>query len=368
MPRFTRWLVALAAVAVLGVFAFPLWRVTLEAPQYPEGIGMLIHVDGVSGVNEHDLDNINGLNHYIGMARIEPDAIPELKLMPWIAGAIVLTGLLVAWRGSRGLYIGWASLVLATLGAGVYDFWKWEYDYGHNLNPDAAIKIPGLTYQPPLFGSKQILNFVANSYPATGGWLLIAAGTVFGCVLLYLLFGQRVARASAARGTGAAPTVATVAIAALLLASCGEAGPRPLVVGTDECVQCRMMITDPRFGAEVITRTGKVQTFDAVECLAAYVAAADTAAVKQVWVNDYEHAGTWIAAAEAVFISGANIGSPMGRSLLALAPGTAPESAVARYGGRVTDWRTLVAGAGKAGAAGEGVTGTAVSGAVTHVH
>ncbi|MDZ7632869.1 MAG: nitrous oxide reductase accessory protein NosL [Gemmatimonadaceae bacterium] len=357
----TRWLVALAALIVLGVFVFPLWRITLEAPQYPEGIGMLIHVDGVTGAKEHDLENINGLNHYIGMARIEPDAIPELKFMPWIAGAIALTGLLVAWRASRGVYIAWSTVVISILGFGVYDFWKWEYDYGHNLNPDAAIRIPGLTYQPPLFGSKQILNFVANSYPAAGGWMLIAAGVIIGCVLLYLLVGHRSASSSTKPTRGVLPTAATVAGAALLLMSCADTGPRPLVAGTDECAQCRMMITDPRFGAEVVTRTGKVQTFDAVECLASYVAAADSASLHSVWVNDYEHAGTWVAASQAVFVAGANIGSPMGRSLLALAPGTSPAVAVARYGGRVTDWRSLTSAAGQTGRSQAG-------GETEHVH
>ncbi len=342
MPRFTRWLVALAAVAVLGVFAFPLWRVTLEAPQYPEGIGMLIHVNGVTGVTEHDLDNINGLNHYIGMHRIEPDAIPELRYMPWIAATIALTGLLVAWRGARGLYIGWACAVLATLGAGVYDFWRWEYDYGHNLNPDAAIRIPGLTYQPPLFGSKQILNFVANSYPDIGGWMLIAAGGVFGLVLMYLLVVRRSPNAGAVQRAVPLASTAMVLVASLVVGACGTAGPRALVAGTDECAQCRMMITDPRFGGEVVTRTGRVQTFDALECLAAYVASADSTTLADVWVSDFEHPGTWLPASKAVFITGSTIGSPMGRSLLALAPGSAPAAAVTRYGGAVRDWPSLV--------------------------
>ena len=60
--------------------------------------------------------------------------------------------------------------------AGGVDFYLWEYDYGHNLSDDAAIKVPGMSYQPPLFGSKQLLNFVANSYPDTGGWAVIGAG------------------------------------------------------------------------------------------------------------------------------------------------------------------------------------------------
>lgn len=344
MPGFTRWLVGLAALAVLGVFAFPLWRVTLEAPQYPEGIGMLIHVNGVTGVGEHDLDNINGLNHYIGMHRIEPDAIPELRYMPWIAVVISLTGMLVAWRGSRGLFLGWACAVLATLGAGVYDFWRWEYDYGHNLNPDAAIRIPGLTYQPPLFGSKQILNFVANSFPDVGGWLLISAGVVIGTVFVYLLVTRHKPAAPRRQTASALQSAAALLVAVVSLSSCAADGPRALVTGADECAQCRMMITDARFGGEVVSRTGRVLTFDAIECLAAYVATADTNALRGVWVSDFEHPGTWLSASTAVYIEGAAIGSPMGRSLLALAPGVAPERAVARYGGRARDWNAVLRG------------------------
>ena len=59
--------------------------------------------------------------------------------------------------------------------AGLADFYRWGYDYGHNLDPEAIIKIPGMSYQPPLIGTKQLLNFQATSWPASGGWILIAA-------------------------------------------------------------------------------------------------------------------------------------------------------------------------------------------------
>ena len=58
------------------------------------------------------------------------------------------------------------------------DFWRWEYNYGHDLNPDAAIKVPGMAYQPPLIGYKQLLNFGAYSIPDIGGWLFIAVGII----------------------------------------------------------------------------------------------------------------------------------------------------------------------------------------------
>jgi copper chaperone NosL len=72
----------------------------------------------------------------------------------------------------------WVGLLVLLAGAGMVDFWLWEYDYGHNLNPEAAIKIPGMSYQPPLIGSKMLLNFNASSWPALGGWIAIGAGAL----------------------------------------------------------------------------------------------------------------------------------------------------------------------------------------------
>src|SRR4051812_40703736 len=109
----SRVLTALAGVLLLGAFVFPLWRISLEAPQYPEGIGMLIRVATVEGVKPNDLHNINGLNHYIGMHAIEPDDIPELRYMPWVFGALVAGALGVAAVGRRGPLVAWLAALLA---------------------------------------------------------------------------------------------------------------------------------------------------------------------------------------------------------------------------------------------------------------
>lgn len=182
----SRALLAVAAVALGLALLFPLWRVDLTAPQYPEGLGMHIWAHTVAGVGEHDLDNINGLNHYIGMQRIEPDAIPELRIMPPGIIAMAVAGLLIAAVGSRRWMRLWAGTLLLAAIAGMVDFCYWEYDYGHNLDLDnAPIKIPGMSYQPPLIGSKQLLNFTATSLPATGGYLAIGAVLLgVGAVLL----------------------------------------------------------------------------------------------------------------------------------------------------------------------------------------
>jgi copper chaperone NosL len=180
MNRISRALVVAAALAVAAMLVTPLWTVHLVAPQYPEGLGMTIHINTVRGTSEFDLMKINQLNHYIGMKRIEPDAIPELRIMPWIVGALALSGLGVAAAGRRRLLVAWLAAFMVCAAVGLADFWRWEYDYGHDLDfENAIIKVPGMTYQPPLIGSKQLLNFTATSWPATGaiaGGIAMALG------------------------------------------------------------------------------------------------------------------------------------------------------------------------------------------------
>lgn len=194
MSSLSRVLVAISSLLLIGLFVFPLWHVRLTAPQYPEGLGMNIRINTVEGATETDLDNINGLNHYIGMKRIDPDAIPELKFMPWIVGGLVLSGLAVAAAARRRILYLWLAGFLALGGFGLVDFWRWEYDYGHNLDAATAIiKIPGMSYQPPLLGTKQLLNFQAVSLPGAGG---ILAGVAFALGLCAVILTVRQSRAS----------------------------------------------------------------------------------------------------------------------------------------------------------------------------
>ncbi|MEX2180731.1 MAG: hypothetical protein WD771_01690 [Gemmatimonadaceae bacterium] len=179
MTSRARWVVLVATALMATVYVLPLWRVGLVAPQYPEGLGMLIRVNGVDGFKPNDLGNINNLNHYIGMKAIEPDAIPELRWMPWIVAGLIAGGLTVAALGRRVPLYVWGGTLALLLVAGLYDYWRWGYDYGHNLDyENAIIKIPGMTYQPPLIGSKTLLNFRATSWPASGGIALSLAAAL----------------------------------------------------------------------------------------------------------------------------------------------------------------------------------------------
>jgi copper chaperone NosL len=184
----SKLILIIASLILILTFFFPLWSIDLEAPQYPEGIGLKIWINQITGLKPNDLNNINGLNHYIGMKEIVPDAIPELKIMPYIIIFLILFGLVTALVGKRFFIYTWIALFFILAAIGLYDFYMWEYDYGHNLNPHAAIKIPGMAYQPPLIGSKMLLNFNAISLPDISFFILVL---VVGLAILALAIDRR---------------------------------------------------------------------------------------------------------------------------------------------------------------------------------
>lgn len=161
----------------LMLFIFPLWNITLEAPQYPEPLAMDIWINKVTDHNPNDIKNINLMNHYIGMKDVPTDLI-EFKIFPIVIMVMAVLGVLIGIIGKRKLYLTWGIVMLILGVAGMYDFYLWLYDYGHNLNPNAAIKIPGQGYMPPLLGAKSILNFNAISLPMTGAYFLIIGITL----------------------------------------------------------------------------------------------------------------------------------------------------------------------------------------------
>lgn len=173
MKSSNRIMMAVAALLLISLYFLPIWSISLNAPQYPEGLGMNISINKIEGKEKGQLQSINGLNHYVGMKEIRPDSIPELKIMPWVIGVLVLLGLIAAVWGDYRWVLGWLILFIILAIVGLIDFYIWEYNYGHDLDPTAAIQVPGMTYQPPLIGSKKMLNITAVSLPHTGFYMAL---------------------------------------------------------------------------------------------------------------------------------------------------------------------------------------------------
>lgn len=166
VPRWRHWLsigLMVAAAALLAAsFFFPWWHFTLYAPQYPHGLSMDISLKGVTG----DVREIDGLNHYIGMTRLEKVASTELRLAPYGVAAVsvlVLGSILVLRRKVARLVI--VPAVALPLGF-VADAFYWLYRAGHELNPHAPIHLPPFT--PQMFGNGKIGQFLTFAAPSMG--------------------------------------------------------------------------------------------------------------------------------------------------------------------------------------------------------
>jgi copper chaperone NosL len=181
MKSLTRILVFITSLSLASAYFVPLWQIVMWAPQYPEGLEMKIWINTLTG----NIKTISALNHYIGMRTIEVGMFPEFGYMIYIIGVIIGIGLLTAIINKRWmLFVYLSTIVMAGIGA-LIDFYLWGYDYGHNLNPEAPIKIEGMSYQPPLIGTKVLLNFTAFSGPDIGGWIFIGVAIVLSGLLFY---------------------------------------------------------------------------------------------------------------------------------------------------------------------------------------
>ncbi|MDH3222450.1 MAG: nitrous oxide reductase accessory protein NosL [Gemmatimonadota bacterium] len=351
MARGSRILILVASIALGLTYILPIWTISLEAPQYPEGLGMVIRLNTIEGQKKHDLSNINNLNHYIGMKRIEPESIPELRIMPVVVGMLILTGLLVAGLGRKRLLYAWTAVFLAISLVGLADFWKWEYDYGHDLDEETAIiKIPGMSYQPPLIGSREILNFTAHSWPGTGGAIaiLVALTAVGVSFREWRSGGGRDRRAEG--GVGAASSKKLVGVGSLGLvmmfglAGCGDSGPRPLVAGVDACADCLMVLDSNGHGGQIVSAKGRIYTFDSVECMANHLRMAmEDEGVRSLWVVDFSEPQSLVVAEEAFYLVSPTLASPMGLGVTAFARLEDRDGAVHAFGGDAEDWSGIQA-------------------------
>jgi len=173
-PR-ARLLVLGAGVLLVVACAFPLWRITMFANQFPEGLRLSIYsYKLVGGAGGADLEGINILNHYIGMRDISAADFVEMRFIPFALGVFFLlalrTGVFARIRDLVDLTV--LLLYFSAFSFGV--FWYRMYTYGHVLNPEAPIKVAPFT--PPLFGHQHLANFEIYSYPGLGTFLLLGAG------------------------------------------------------------------------------------------------------------------------------------------------------------------------------------------------
>jgi copper chaperone NosL len=321
---------AFGSGALVAVFFLPVWRIDLFAPQYPEGLTMNIWINGLTG----QVDIINGLNHYIGMKHITEAMFPEFVYLPYVVGFFMLLGMIIAISGNRKILFVYLCLTVIGCVLAMYDFYQWGYDYGHNLDSTAPIQVPGLSYQPPLFGHKRLLNFDAYSFPHVGGWIVIAASGLM--VAVWVIEKLRLRKLKI-------KPISKLALTSLLLvvlfSSCSSQ-PEPFRYGQDLCHTCKMGIIDPKFGGELITTKGKLYKFDDLNCMALFIRSGKVPQnqIEKMVVINYEKEQDFIEVQKSYFLLSPAIKSPMGGNTAAFASQEAAQKLNNEVNGKIIRW------------------------------
>jgi copper chaperone NosL len=316
---------------VISLF-YPIWRIELDAPQYPEGLALTIHANKMGG----QVDIINGLNHYIGMKTLHADEFIEFTVLPYIISAYAFACLLVVIINQRkALYTLLGAFILFGIVAMV-DFWRWEYNYGHNLDPNAAIIVPGMAYQPPLIGFKQLLNFGAYSIPDIGGWLFVASGILMSLAVFLEYKKHRKMKLNTN------VSLAILPFFLMGLTSCDVTKPEPIKLNSDHCDNCGMTIANPKFAAELFTKKGRAYKFDDISCMINYKADnAEKAEGASYYVANFLGDNTLIAAETAVYIMGENVKSPMGGNIAAFSNKESSQTYAIDFAAEYTSWSNI---------------------------
>lgn len=305
-------LLYVAAAGLIVIPFTPIWRIDLDAPQYPEGLRLLIYANGLKG----NVDIINGLNHYIGMKTLHTEDFFEFRILTPLILFFSISCIITALSGKRvWLYTLFLTFLLFGMVAMV-DFWRWEYDYGHNLDPNAAIIVPGMAYQPPLIGFKQLLNFGAYSIPDIGGWIFISIGAIL--LLLVVYEWNELKKEKKIIKPLKYGFVVPGILSIFLLHGC-TTKPEPIVVGMDNCSFCKMTISDKKYSAEYVTDKGKVFKFDDSYCMLSYIKSNDKYVNQQnnIYFTDYTGNNALINSNVVFLLKSKSIKGPMNGNIAA---------------------------------------------------
>jgi copper chaperone NosL len=323
-----------SSLLMIVVLFVPIWKIELAAPQYPEGLVLNIHANKLGG----NVDVVNGLNHYIGMRTLHAEDFIEFTVLPFIIGGFAALGFLTFFLNRKKVFNAWVVLFLLIAVVSMVDFYRWEYNYGHELNPDAPIKVPGMAYQPPLIGYKQLLNFGAYSIPDTGGWIFVAIGVM---LVTTWIVEYRKNKVEVPKTKTVMAIVMNMTVI-FLFTSCSTE-PQQINYGKDACDYCKMNIVDPRFSCQCISTKGKSFHFDDTHCLVSFLRNGGVwrNEIAGVYFSDFNEKNKWIKSDQALLLQSDSLRSPMGWNMIALSNEQERDKAFSEFEGKKLNWSDI---------------------------
>jgi hypothetical protein len=185
----SRLFIIIGVLLLIPVYFVPLYEMTLVANQFPDGLLLDIYaykLEGGKTAARDDLREINTLNHYIGMRPLLESDFNEFNWLPLAIGAFALLALRAVVLGKMSKLVDVVVLFIYFGLFSAWGFYRRLYEYGHNLDPTAAVKVAPFT--PPLIGTQQIANFTVTNVPGLGSYLMIAFAI---CLLLAVWHSAR---------------------------------------------------------------------------------------------------------------------------------------------------------------------------------
>lgn len=188
-----RLILALLVIPLALSYTAPLWNIHLKASQYPRGLDLDVYSYKIEGGHDgKDIPEINTLNHYIGMRKIDPAMFPDLDWLPFALGALAILALRTAAIGNVRTLVDLSVIATYVSAFAFGRFYYMMYQYGHTLNPDAPFKITPFT--PVIFGTRQVANFTTSSFPRLGSYYVGAFVIgLFAILVWHLVSGRRAA-------------------------------------------------------------------------------------------------------------------------------------------------------------------------------
>lgn len=135
--------------------------------------------------------------------------------------------------------------------------------------------------------------------------------------------------------------IKNIIIIAFLIMGC-EPTPQPINLGSDQCVYCRMLITDQEFGSQILNTQGRSFKFDSVECMAAFDLTDKSENIHSKWVPEFLARDNWLRAEEAYYLHSETLRSPMGLYLTSYSSREDAEQMKAEYGGEIVNYQKVL--------------------------
>lgn len=173
-PSVRVWFAAVVVMIFASSYSQPVWVTSFTAPQYPQGLRLEVYLDRVTG----DTNEVNILNHYVGMRPIEKMA-PVERSVAFILLALVCVLAIGAATFPRTLWQVMLILPLVLFPLGMLiDLYAWLWYAGHSLDPTSPLSMTVKPFTPKLIGEQRIANFDVTSGLGLGAYLQLAGAAL----------------------------------------------------------------------------------------------------------------------------------------------------------------------------------------------